>query len=97
MKSLSFSWDNRKNRANQKKHGVSFEEAQTVFFDENAIEFFDPDHSEDEDRFLMLGLSYRLRILVISYCLLRDDSEIRIISARKATKKEQKVHTGRRQ
>ena len=97
MKSLSFSWDNRKNRANQKKHGVSFEEAQTVFFDENAIEFFDPDHSEDEDRFLMLGLSYRVRILVVSYCLLKDDSEIRIISARKATKNEQKVYTGRRQ
>ena len=97
MKSLSFSWDNRKNKANQKKHGVSFEEAQTVFFDENAIEFFDPDHSEDEDRFLMLGLSYRVRILVVSYCLLKDYSEIRIISARKATKNEQKVYTGRRQ
>lgn len=97
MNSISFSWDDRKNRANQKKHGVSFEEAQTVFFDENAIEFFDPDHSEDEDRFLMLGLSYRLRILVVSYRLLDDDSEIRIISARKATKKEQKVFAGRRQ
>ena len=96
MKSLSFSWDNRKNRANQKKHGVSFEEAQTVFFDENAIEFFDPDHSEDEDRFLMLGLSYRVRILVVSYCLLKDYSEIRIISARKATKKEQNLYTGRK-
>jgi len=96
MNSLSFSWDNRKNRANQKKHGVSFEEAQTVFFNENAIEFFDPDHSEDEDRFLMLGLSFRLRILVVSYCLLENNSEIRIISARKATKKEQKVITGRR-
>ena len=96
MKSLSFSWDNRKNKANQKKHGVSFEEAQTVFFDENAIEFFDPDHSEDEDRFLMLGLSYRVRILVVSCCLLKDYSEIRIISARKATKKEQNLYTGRK-
>jgi uncharacterized DUF497 family protein len=97
MKSLSFSWDNRKNKANQKKHGASFEEAQTVFFDENAIEFFDPDHSEDEDRFLMLGLSYRVRILVVSYCLLKEDSEISIISARRATKNEQKIYTGRRQ
>ena len=97
MRYLSFSWDNRKDTANQKKHGVSFEEAQTVFFDENAIEFFDLDHSEDEDRFLMLGHSYRIRILVISYCLLNEDSEIRIISARKATKKEQKIYTGRGQ
>lgn len=64
MKPLTFSWDDRKNKANQKKHGISFEEAQSVFFDENAIEFFDPDHSEKEDRFLLLGLSYRLRILV---------------------------------
>ena len=94
MKPLRFSWDNRKNKINQKKHGISFEEAQTVFFDENAIEFFDPDHSESEDRFLMLGLSYRLRILVVCYCLRESDSEIRIISARKATKKEQKVYLG---
>ncbi len=64
------------------------------FFDENAMEFFDPDHSEDEDRFLMLGLSYRLRILVVCHCLRQSDSEIRIISARKATKREQKVYTG---
>jgi len=94
MKQLRFSWDNRKNKTNQKKHGISFEEAQTVFFDENAIEFFDPDHSESEDRFIMLGLSYRLRILVVCYCLRESDSEIRIISARKATKKEQKVYWG---
>jgi uncharacterized DUF497 family protein len=94
MKSISFSWDDRKNRANQNKHKVSFEEAQTVFFDEYAIEYFDPDHSESEDRFLMLGLSQKIRVLVVSYTLRRDGTEIRIISARKATKKEQKAYSG---
>ena len=94
MESLRFSWDNRKNKANQKKHGISFDEAQTVFFDENAVEFYDPDHSEDEDRFLMLGLSYRFRVLVVCHCFRESDSEIRIISARKATKKERKVYLG---
>jgi hypothetical protein len=69
MVSLKFSWDDKKNKSNQKKHGVSLEEAQTVFFDENAIEYYDPDHSQDEDRFLMLGLSYKLRLLVVSYCI----------------------------
>jgi hypothetical protein len=94
MDSISFSWDIRKNKANQKKHRVSSEEAQTVFFDEHAIEYYDPDHSESEDRFLMLGHSYRTRILVISYTLGKDVKEIRIISARKATKKEQKEYFG---
>jgi hypothetical protein len=94
MDSISFSWDDRKNRANQNKHKVSFEEAQTVFFDENAIEYYDPDHSESEDRFLMLGLSHKIRVLVVSYTLRKDGSEIRIISARKAIKKEQKAYSG---
>ena len=94
MNSISFSWDNLKNPDNQKKHGVSFEEAQSVFFDENAIEYFDPDHSESEDRFLMLGHRYRFRVLVVSYTLRNDETEIRIISARKATKKEQKTYLG---
>jgi uncharacterized DUF497 family protein len=94
MTSISFSWDDRKNIANQKKHRVSFEEAQTVFFDENAIEYYDPDHSGSEDRFLMLGHSYRIRVLVVSYTLRKDGTEIRIISARKATKKEQKAYFG---
>ncbi len=97
MISIEFSWDNRKNKANQNKHGVSFDEAQTVFFDERAIEYYDPDHSRGEDRFLMLGLSYRLRILVVSHCLRKRGSEIRIISARKATKKEQETYAGRLQ
>ncbi len=94
MKSIRFSWDDRKNLANQKKHRVSFEEAQSVFFDEHAIEYYDPDHSESEDRFLMLGLSYQVRILVVSYTLKKDGAEIRVISARKATKNEQKAYTG---
>ena len=97
MLSIIFSWDDKKNEANKRKHHVSFEEAQTVFFDENATEFYDPEHSENEERFLMLGLSYRLRVLVVSYCFRKDDSEIRIISARKATKKEQRVYFGGQQ
>jgi uncharacterized DUF497 family protein len=94
MPTVTFSWDDRKNKANQKKHGVSFEEAQTVFFDEDAIEYFDPDHSANGDRYLMLGLGYRLRPLVVSYALRKEGSEIRIISARKATKREQKTYLG---
>jgi uncharacterized DUF497 family protein len=82
---ISFSWDNRKNESNRKKHGVSFDEAKTVFFDENAIRYFDPDHSDDEDRFLMIGLSYKLRTLVICHCFMEEDSVVKIISARKAT------------
>jgi len=94
MNSISFSWDDRKNKANQAKHKVLFEEAQSVFFDQHAIEYYDPDHSESEDRFLMLGHSYRIRVLVVSYTLRKDGTEIRIISARKATKKEQKAYLG---
>ena len=94
MKLISFEWDDRKNLTNQQKHKVSFEEAQSVFFDEYAIEYDDPDHSEAEDRYLMLGLSYQVRVLVVSYALKEDASIIRIISARKATKKEQKTYTG---
>ncbi len=75
--------------ANRRKHGVSFDEAKTVFYDENAIRYFDPDHSKDEDRFLMVGLSQKLRILIVCHCFREDDSVIRIISARKATKKEE--------
>ena len=96
MSSVTFSWDDRKNQTNQRKHDISFEEAQTVFFEENAIEYFDPDHSENEGRYLMLGLSYRLRALVVSHSLRKNGSEIRIISARKATKKEQKFYFGQR-
>ena len=93
MNSLRFVWDSKKDEANRKKHGVSFEEAQTVFFDENAVEFFDPDHAEDEDRFLMLGLSFRLRVLVVCHCHREAEGIIRIISARKATRKERSHYT----
>ena len=90
MSQIDFEWDENKNQENKKKHGVSFEEAQTVFLDENAIRFFDPDHSTHEDRFLMLGLSVQLRVLIVCHCHRADDSTIRIISARKANQKEQK-------
>jgi uncharacterized DUF497 family protein len=92
MDEIESSWDARKARENLRKHRVSFEEASTVFYDESAIEFFDPEHSADEERFLMLGLSGRLRIMVVSYCLRKGGSEIRIISARKAKKNEAKVY-----
>ena len=89
---LHFEWDERKSAANKKKHGVSFEEAQTVFFDEDAIEYDDPEHSDEEDRFILVGRSYQLRILVVCHCVRRSASVIRIISARKATRRERRVH-----
>ena len=92
MEDIKFSWDARKAKQNLRKHRVSFEEASTVFFDENAVEFFDPDHSKKEDRFLMLGLSWRLRVLVVCYCFRKKGWKIRIISARKATKKEERAY-----
>lgn len=88
MNNLHFTWDEDKNKTNQKKHGISFDEAKTVFFDENAVEFQDPDHSKEEDRFILLGFSFKLRILVVCYCYRENDTVIRIISARKATNKE---------
>jgi uncharacterized protein len=89
MTEMRFEWDEAKNRENRRKHGVPLEEAQTVFLDESAIRFFDPDHSADEDRFLMLGISFRLRVLVVCHCFRVSDSVIRIISARKADKREE--------
>ncbi len=88
MREPSFVWDERKNRENQKKHGVSFEEAESVFFDEEAREFFDPDHSDEEARFLLVGRSYKLRALLICHCFRESERVIRIISARRATKTE---------
>lgn len=88
MKNIRFSWDENKNAVNRRKHGVSFEEAQTVFYDENAVEFHDPDHSKDEGRFIMLGMSVKLRVLVVCHCVRDKGSTIRIISARKATRNE---------
>lgn len=86
---MIFEWDDKKSLSNKRKHGISFEEAQTIFFDENAIEFDDPDHSAQEQRFILLGLSQSLKILVVCHCYRSKESKIRIISARKATKKEQ--------
>lgn len=86
--SLSFVWDEGKSRANRRKHDVSFEEAQTAFLDERARMFFDPDHSSMEDRFILLGLSFHLRVLVVSHCYRENDQVVRIISARRATQRE---------
>ena len=85
MDDLRFEWDERKNKANQRKHGVSFEEAQTVFLDEGARLIPDPDHSEGEDKFVLIGLSLKLRVLVVCHCYREGEKLIRIISARKAT------------
>ena len=89
MRDVRFIWDEKKNRANQRKHGVSFEEARTAFYDENATVYFDPDHSEDEDRFILLGMSFKLRVLVVCHCYRQSDSVIRMISARKADQREE--------
>ncbi|MCA2938306.1 MAG: BrnT family toxin [Microcystis sp. M113S1] len=94
MQPLTFEWDIEKNRVNQKKHGVSFEEAKSVFYDDKAIQFWDDDHSEQEDRFLLLGKSYKMRILLIVHCYREEESVIRIISARKATKNESQQYRG---
>ena len=80
MPELRFVWDPRKSRANRRKHGITFEEAQTVFYDERAREYSDPDHSESEERFILLGMSRRLRVLVVCHCYRESESVIRIIS-----------------
>lgn len=85
---LRFDWDERKNKRNRTKHGVWFEEAQTVFEDPRGRLFEDPDHSEEEERFILLGMSSTGRVLVVVHCYRENESLIRIISARKATKKE---------
>lgn len=92
MNDLRFEWDERKNRENQRKHGVSFEEAKSVFYDQQAVEFFDVEREEMEDRFLLLGVSGRLRILLVCHCLRQEGDVIRIISARKATKHEEREY-----
>ncbi len=88
MKAIHFKWDTEKSRINEGKHNISFKEASTVFSDEMAIEFYDDKHSEWEDRFLLLGLSNKLNILLVCHCYRELEGTIRIISARKATKKE---------
>ena len=92
---LRFEWDERKNRSNRQKHGVSFEEAQTVFLDDAALLIDDPDHSDDEDRFVLLGLSSSLRTLVVCHCYRKGASIIRIITARKADRSETSLYSQR--
>ena len=92
MDKLIFEWDKNKNQINKRKHGVSFEEASSVFYDDDAILIADPDHSEDEDRFLLLGFSDKLHLLVVCHCYRESDSIIRLISARKATAAESRQY-----
>ena len=92
MDRLKFSWDERKNKSNRKKHGVSFEEAKTVFLDDFARLIFDPDHSENEDRFILLGHSLKPRLLVVCHCYHDRDDTIHIISARNAEKSERNIY-----
>lgn len=95
MSELCFGWDEAKNEGNQRKHGVSFEEAQTVFSDDHALFMGDPDHSETEDRFVLLGLSSLLRTLVVCHCYRDREDLIRIISARKADPEERALYNRR--
>ncbi len=92
MNSIEFTWDNKKNEINKKKHKISFEEAKTVFYDTEALIIDDPEHSEQEDRFIILGLSKKANLLVVCHCYREADSIIRIISARKATATEEKYY-----
>ena len=92
MGNIEFAWDARKARSNLVKHGVSFEEAQTVFLDDSARLIDDPDHSAQDERFLLLGYSFRSRCLIVSHCYLESDCVIRLISARRATVKEERVY-----
>lgn len=92
MSNIRFTWDSAKATQNRRKHGVSFEEAQSVFYDDYAQLTPDPDHSKEEDRFILL--SSQMRLLIVCHCYRESDSVIRIISARKATKKEQRSYPG---
>ena len=92
METLSFEWDENKNEINKKKHGISFETAQEVFYDDNAILFDDPDHSVGEERFLIIGMTRSLKVCIVSHCYRDQDNVIRLISAREATKHERKTY-----
>lgn len=92
MITISFKWDSKNAKENLEKHNVSFEEAQTVFSDPNVRMIFDKEHSGDEERFIILGISSALRLLVVCHCYRENDMIIRIISARKATRKERKQY-----
>jgi len=92
MNEITFVWDERKNQENQRKHGISFEEATTIFADENARLIRDTDHSESEEGFILIGFSAQLRILVVVHAYRQDEKEVRIITARKATPKERRQY-----
>ncbi len=92
MSNIRFVWDPKKAEANQRKHGVSFDEACSVFYDEDAQLKADPDHSQDEDRFILLGQSAKMRVLIVCHCYRESDDLIRIISARRATKNERRSY-----
>ena len=92
MPDLKFEWDPKKDKSNAKKHGVSFEEAQTTFYDDQAIVFDDPDHSDEEDRFILLGINHKLNTLIVCHCYREKETIIRIISARKAHKEEEQYY-----
>ena len=92
MKEIKFIWDENKNQINKDKHRLSFEEAKTVFYDMEAIVFDDPEHSQEEERFLILGFSEKARLCIVSHCYRENDEVIRIISARRATKNEEKYY-----
>jgi uncharacterized DUF497 family protein len=91
---MRFDWDPAKAATNLKKHQVSFEEARTVFFDDFAVQFFDEEHSQHEERFIMLGMSSGARLLVVCHCVRSEGEAIRIISARKATRGEAAFYRG---
>jgi len=91
---MRFVWDSWKNSTNVRKHGVSFEEAQTVFYDEYARLISDPDHSTDEDRFVLMGRSFQMRLLIVCHCYRENDEVIRVISARKANRFEEAFYKG---
>ena len=92
MEVIQFEWDENKNHINQHKHNISFEEAKTVFYDDEALVIDDPDHSEAEERFIILGLSHKANLLIVCHCYRASDTVIRIISARKATKTESQFY-----
>ena len=89
---IKFEWDDNKNQINIKKHGISFEEASSVFYDEDSLIITDDEHSETEDRFILIGFSFKANLLVVCHCYRQNESIIRIISARKATKSERKEY-----
>ncbi len=92
MIDLQFEWDPKKAKSNESKHGISFDEAKSVFFDEEALTIPDPDHSQVEERFVIMGMSQASRILVVVHCLRNKNSTIRIISARRAGTKEKQPY-----